>query len=547
MGPIKTEYWLGKHETAVASVLSALTAQSTVRRVWKKDHSVWSPQPAEIVDRLGWLDLPTNMAAQVPALTEFAGEVRRAGYRHVVVLGMGGSSLVSVTLATTFGHADGYPETLVLDSTVPESVQAVADAIDPSASLFVLSSKSGTTMEPLLLYRYFRDLLTRTPGAGNPGEHFLAITDPGTPLVDLAGRDGFRRIFLADPEVGGRYSALSHFGLVPAALSGIDVASLLQRSRDMRTACGSDVPDGENPGLWLGACMGAMAPQHIDKLTVLCSPGVAGFGVWAEQLIAESTGKNHTGIVPVVNEPELSVEQYGNDRFFVCLRLEGDDNRETDGATERLKQAGRPLVVLRMNDTYDLGAEFFRWELATAVAGAVLGVNPFDQPDVQASKTATTRMLRQYSPTLRLLVDEPSDTLGHLVMSAREGDYLAVMAYLHETPEVDAALQRVRLAVTERYHIPVTVGYGPRFLHSTGQLHKGGPDTGLFFQITSRRTGRQSGDVSIPGEPYTFGFAAGAQASGDLEALQAAGRRVAWVRLEDGSPEDIRRLASAIG
>jgi hypothetical protein len=293
--------------------------------------------------------------------------------------------------------------------------------------------------------------------------------------------------------------------------------------------------------------MGAMAPQHIDKLTVLCSPGVAGFGVWAEQLIAESTGKNHTGIVPVVNEPELSVEQYGNDRFFVCLRLEGDDNRETDGATERLKQAGRPLVVLRMNDTYDLGAEFFRWELATAVAGAVLGVNPFDQPDVQASKTATTRMLRQYSPTLRLLVDEPSDTLGHLVMSAREGDYLAVMAYLHETPEVDAALQRVRLAVTERYHIPVTVGYGPRFLHSTGQLHKGGPDTGLFFQITSRRTGRQSGDVSIPGEPYTFGFAAGAQASGDLEALQAAGRRVAWVRLEDGSPEDIRRLASAIG
>jgi hypothetical protein len=398
-------------------------------------------------------------------------------------------------------------------------------------------------MEPLLLYRYFRDLLTRTPGAGNPGGHFVAITDPGTPLVDLAGRDGFRRVFLADPEVGGRYSALSHFGLVPAALSGIDVASLLERSREMRTACAPEVPDGENPGLWLGACMGAMAAQHMDKLTILCSPGVAGFGIWAEQLIAESTGKNHRGIVPVVNEPMLSVEHYGNDRFFVCLRLEGDDNGETDGAIERLKQAGRPLVVLRMNDTYDLGAEFFRWELATAVAGVVLGVNPFDQPDVQASKTATTRMLRQYSPTLGLLIDEPSDTLGHLLESAREGDYLAVMAYLHETPEVDAALQRVSLAVTERYGIPVTVGYGPRFLHSTGQLHKGGPDTGLFFQIPARHPD----DVSIPGEPYTFGFAANAQASGDLEALRAAGRRVAWARLEHGSSEDISRLASAIG
>jgi transaldolase / glucose-6-phosphate isomerase len=543
MGLIKWEHWVGKHETAVNAALASLTAQRIAERIWNRDHSVWSPQPTEIVDRLGWLDLPANMPGQAQSLMRFAREVKHAGYRHVVVLGMGGSSLSSVTLARTFGHPQGYPELIVLDSTVPESVQAVTDAIDPSATLFVVSSKSGTTMEPLLLYRYFRQLMVETCGAGHSGAHFVAITDPGTSLVDLAGSDGFRRVFQSDPDVGGRYSALTHFGLVPAALSGIDVEALLQRSGEMRDACAPDVPDAENPGLWLGACMGAMARQRIDKLTVLCSPGVAGFAVWAEQLVAESTGKNRTGIVPVVNEPLFATRHYGNDRFFVYLRLENDDNLRNDAAAEDLKRADFPLVVLRMRDRHDLGAEFFRWEFATAVAGAVLRVNPFDQPDVQASKTAAARMLRQYSSSPGLTAEAPSMTVGHLVSRAREGNYLAIMAYLHETPEADAALQELRRAVTERYHVPVTVGYGPRFLHSTGQLHKGGPDTGLFLQIAARHPG----DVMIPGEPFTFGFAADAQASGDLEALQVAGRTVAWIKLDRDNAEGIRRLASTFG
>ena len=530
-GDGKSEPRVGEGLDGVEDALAGLRSGDVVGRIWRRDHTVWKPDPTEIVDRLGWLTVTDLMCEQAPALRAFASEVRDEGYRHVVLLGMGGSSLGPEVLRQTFGSAEGYPELAVLDSTVPSWVRWLTDAIDPARTLFLVSSKSGGTIETLSGYRYFRGLVEEAVGKDLAGRSFVAITDPGTPLAALGSAEGFRRVFVNPPDIGGRYSVLSYFGLVPAALIGVDLDALLYRADCMREGAASCVPIEENPAACLGATIAALARSGRDKLTIVASPSVASFGLWAEQLIAESTGKESKGIVPVAGEPLGDPDHYGNDRLFVHLRVEGDANDEADAALDRIQAAGHPVVRLSLRDRYDLGAEFFRWELATAVAGAVLGIHPFDQPNVQEAKDVTAAVLREYQASGSLPAPEPVPSLDDVLAGVRPGDYLAIMAYVRPTPEADRALGDLRARVMSRYRIATTVGYGPRFLHSTGQLHKGGPASALFLQVTQRH----EADVPIPDAPYTFGVLADAQALGDLRVLRGLGRPVARVDLEAGA------------
>ncbi|MDO8473906.1 MAG: glucose-6-phosphate isomerase, partial [Dehalococcoidia bacterium] len=436
----------------------------------------------------------------------------------------------------------GFPQLFVLDSTVPASVLSINRKIDPAHTLFLVSSKSGTTVEALSFYRYFRAKVEKAVGGKRAGRHFVAITDAGTPLAKMAGEEGFRRAFLNPADIGGRYSVLSYFGLAPFALAGVDIEAVLDRAERMCHACASCVPVQGNPGAWLGAVMGVLAVKGRDKLTIITSPSISSFGLWAEQLIAESTGKQNTGIVPVAGEPIVSPEFYGKDRVFAYLRLDGDDNADLDRVSEALRKAGNPLVRLDLRDRNDLGAEFFRWEFATAIAGSILRINPFDQPNVQRSKDITSRLLEQYGETGKLPEVAAPVSVERLLRGVSPGKYLAIMAYVCQTPGLDRAFRDLRRKVLERHGIATTLGYGPRFLHSTGQLHKGGPDTGLFLQITA---GRRS-DVPVPGQPYTFGVLADAQALGDLQALRAAGRQVARVHLVSGSEAAVRELVNGL-
>ena len=521
------------------AALADLRRRDLVGRIWKRDHTVWKPDPTEIADRLGWLDVAGTMREQVNSLQAFAQEVRDDGIRHVVLLGMGGSSLGPEVVRQTFGSAPGFPELIVLDSTVPDAALAVTEEIDPANTLFSVSSKSGTTTEPLALYSHFRGLVEGAVGRDGAGRRFFAITDPGTPLEDLAREHGFRRVFRNPADIGGRYSVLSYFGLAPAALAGLDVARLLERADRMREQCAPSIPDRENPGALLGATIGSLALEGRDKLTLVTSPSIAGFGLWAEQLIAESTGKEGRGIIPVAGEPLMDPACYGNDRLFVYLRLEGDDNAPTDAAIAAVEASGQPVERLKLQDPYDLGAEFFRWEFATAVAGAVLGIHPFDQPNVQQAKDQTIAGLQEHSESGRLPNVEAPGSIAGLLSTARPGDYLAIMAYIRQTPETDRALADLRRGIAERHGIATTLGYGPRFLHSTGQVHKGGPDSGLFLQLTAD----YRVDLPVPGESYTFGALAQAQALGDLKALLALGRRVARIRLTSGDESGIEQMA----
>ena len=540
-GYARAEVSLGAYLSEVEETLADLQQRDVMGRIWRKDYTVWKPEPAEITNRLGWLSVIDLMDEQAQVMQAFAEEVRDAGFRHVVLLGMGGSSLAPEVLRQTFRSAAGYPEFLVLDSTVPAWVQAVTEALEPARTLFLVSSKSGGTIEPLSFYKHFRGLVGQALGK-KAGQNFVAITDPGTSLERLAQEQGFRRVFLNPPAIGGRYSVLSYFGLVPAALMGINVATLLDRADCMREGCPSYVPAHENPGARLGAILATLAVRGRDKLTLVTSPAIGSFGLWVEQLIAESTGKEGKGIIPVAGEPLLAPEYYGDDRLFVYLRLEGDDNAETDAAIERIGSSGQPVVRLDLRDRYDLGAEFFRWELATAVAGAILGIHPFDQPNVQQAKDMTGRLLEEYHTQGKLPQVDSSASLKELVSGARQGAYLGIMAYVRQTPELDRALGDLRRTVMERYRIATTLGYGPRFLHSTGQLHKGGPDSGLFLQITAAH----QRDLSIPGEPYTFGVLADAQALGDLQALRGKGRRATSIHLDADDEVAIRELASQL-
>ena len=558
----------GGYEERVDACLAELQRRDVVVRIWRGDHTLWKPDPSEITDRLGWLTVTDAMRESVADLENFARRVRDDGFRHVVLLGMGGSSLGPEVLRQTFGtpafagETEGYPELIVLDSTIPARVKSVTDAVDPARTLFLISSKSGTTIEPNVLYLHFRRIVEELVGAEQAGRNFAAVTDEGTPLHALGKSDGFRRVFVNPSDIGGRYSALSYFGLVPAALMGLDVGEILDRADGMREntlpgniegriLCGraGQVPGhqavssvAENPGAWLGGVLGCMAESGRDKVTLVASPSVRSFGLWVEQLLAESTGKEGTGIIPVSGELLASPECYGDDRLFVYLRMEEDDNSSCDAAVGAIEESGQPVVSLGLRDEYDVFAEMYRWEFATAVAGSVLGIHPFDQPDVQSAKDMTDRVLDRVQTTGERPVVEGSGSLGGLLAQASPGDYLAIMAYMEETPEADAALDDLRLEVMRRHGIATTVGYGPRFLHSTGQLHKGGPASALLLQITVER----QYDLEIPGKEYTFGGLADAQALGDFEALAARGLRVARVHLMGNVEAGIRGLVGRV-
>ena len=518
------------HNSEIASALAYLEQNQVVTRIWSGDHTVWKPDPTEIADRLGWLTVTDLMRQQASDLASFAAEVRDVGFKHFVLLGMGGSSLGPEVLRQTFGSAPGYPELIVLDSTVPGWVQSVTDAIDPAQTIFLVSSKSGSTTEPNMFYAYFRDLVEQAVGLDAAGQHFIAVTDPESSLARLGSEQGFRRVFLNPTDLGGRYSVLSFFGLVPAAIIGLDVLKLLDRADGMRNQTKPEIPASENLGVLLAAVMGVFSQRGRDKLTVVTSPAISSFGLWVEQLIAESTGKDGIGLVPVAGEPQTSPKYYGEDRMFVYLRLDGDDNGSTDDAVQAVESSGQPVVRLGLADVYHIGAEFFRWEMATAIAGSIICINPFDQPNVQAAKDMTESVLAQYKTSGKLPDMEEADSIGQLLAMAGPGYYLAIMAYVTQSPEVEQALDDLRRRVTEKYGIATTMGYGPRFLHSTGQLHKGGPASGLFLQITAEH----SQTLPIAGTPYSFGVLSNAQALGDLQALRASKRRAARV---DAGPD----------
>ena len=511
---------LGAYMEQVRSGLTELEGARTIRRMWDGDHTVWKPDPTEISNRLGWLTIPKEMTKKLADLNQFASDVA-ASFDHVVLLGMGGSSLGPEALSQSLGHAPGYPKLIVLDSTVPASVRRTEESIDPARTLFIVSSKSGGTIETLSLYAYFREVTTRHVGGAKAGASFVAITDPGTSLERLGNEWGFRKVFLNPPEIGGRYSVLSNFGMVPAALAGMNVEKLLESAVATATACGQDIPLEENPAAWLGAAMGTLAAAGRDKLTLVPSKDIESIALWVEQLVAESTGKEGKGIVPVAGEPLLEPEVYGNDRLFVHLRLAGADNQDADLALQALESAGHPVIRLDLDDVRDLGGQFYLWETAVAIAGSIFKINPFDQPDVQSTKDMTDRIIEQWQSTGRLPENdagfhpEPLDGLGR-------GDYLAILAYADQTAEMEEAVFKLRKAVMKRFKAATTFGYGPRYLHSTGQLHKGGPNSGVCI-VTPPET---TPNLPIPGSPYTFGTLASAQALGDMEALKSSNRRM---------------------
>lgn len=525
--------------------LASLAAERTLERIWRRDHTVWSPDPGGVADRLGWLSADCWMGPGLAEVEEFASDVIAEGIDHIVLLGMGGSSRAARAIGSTLPARPGCPELIPLESTLPAVVLPVMDRIDPAWTQVILSSKSGTTIETLMLYRVFREAMDTALGAGPAGRRFAAITDPGTPLVDLAWAQGFGRVFLGDPTIGGRFSALTHFGLLPAALLGLDVGSLIEEGARMRRICGPGVAPDANPAACLGAAIGAMYLAGRDKLTLVASPGMFGFGLWVVQLVAESLGKDGKGVIPVAGEPAVEPDLYGDDRLFVYLRLDGDENDSTDEVIGELSDRGHPVIILRMQGRQELGAEFFRWELAVAVAAAVIGVNPFDQPAVQMSKDRTGDMLGGLRGGLDLTagahpIDRGAGELARLLASRSVGDYLGVLAFLPAEGGVEGALGELRERVVRRYRLATTLGYGPGYLHSAGQLHKGGPATGIYLVLTAPH-GR---DTAIPGEPHSLGDVTDAETLGDLGALAQLGRRLVHVRLPDDSAGAVESLTS---
>jgi glucose-6-phosphate isomerase len=546
-------------DESIRQVLIQMAEHRILERIWAHDHTVWKCEDTEISSRLGWLHIAQQMSEEVPRLQSLVETVRADGYTHALLLGMGGSSLAPEVFRKTFGVGKGALDLAVLDSTLPGAVLAQAERLDLSRTLFIVSTKSGGTVETLSFFKYFYNRVAETVGADRAGAHFIAITDPGTSLVDLAERYRFRSTFLSEPTIGGRYSALSYFGLVPAALVGVDVPLLLERASCAAHSCEPGVaPPGMNLCVRLGVIMAVMARAGRDKVTLVLSPAIAGFGDWVEQLIAESTGKEGTGVLPVVGESLGTPAEYvGNDRLFVYLRLDGDSTH--DEAMRTLEDAGHPVVDLNLQDAYDLGGQCFLWEMATAVAGHLLGINPFDQPNVEAAKGLARQMVAEYqargtlpdeAPTVtgngiavyvppttmaEPAADSPEKALAALLDQAQPGDYLALQAYVQPTAATDADLQLLRTRLRDRSNLATTLGYGPRFLHSTGQLHKGDAGNGLFIQITAD----DARDAPIPdeaGKPeasITFGVLKMAQAIGDRQALLDAGRRVIRFHLQD--------------
>jgi transaldolase/glucose-6-phosphate isomerase len=540
---------LGRYQKRVERRLKQWQERQFASRVWKKDHTLWSEEPQpELTDRLGWLELPQQMENQVAELRAFAEQVKADGILHVVLLGMGGSSLAPEVFQQIFGNAAGYPELLVLDSTHPAAVKALDARIDPARTLFVVSSKSGTTTETNSFLYYFWDRLK--PIKEGPGRHFIAITDSGTPLEKLARERNFRAVFNAPEDVGGRYSALTVFGLVPAALIGADIGAILLSARRMSEACGAAEPERIHPGLVLGAALAELAAAKRDKVTFLCAPSLSAFPTWLEQLIAESTGKDRKGIVPVAHEPIAAPEKYGSDRVFVYLRLDGDENHGLDRQFAALQANGHPVARLDLKAKSDLGQEFYRWEFAVAAAGAAMGINPFNQPDVQLAKDLAKKAMNENSGNAVRVREEVPVADGEALRKAvaswlgkkKTRDYVSVQAYLDPSPEDAAQLQALVAALQERLGAAITLGFGPRFLHSTGQLHKGGANTVMVLQILDQPTA----DLTVPETNYTFDALIRAQALGDYLALKQRRRRVLRVNLGGESASGLARLTETL-
>jgi transaldolase / glucose-6-phosphate isomerase len=553
-------------EAAVSATLREWTEQGKVERLWARDATLWTG--ADEASWLGWLGIVDEQVGRVGELRRIAEDVRQAGFTHVLLLGMGGSSLCPEVLRMTFGTLPGWPELSVLDSTDPAQVRACEARVDLGRTLFVVSSKSGTTLEPNIFKQHFFERVKQAIGPGRAGDRFIAITDPGSKLEQVARADGFRHVCFGLPSIGGRYSALSDFGMVPAALIGLDVARLLDAAQAMARACGARVRAEENPGAVLGAILGVLGSRGRDKVTLVASPGIHDLGAWLEQLLAESTGKAGKGLIPVDREPFGPSDLYGRDRLFVYLRLHSAPAASQDCAVASLEAAGQPVVRIEVSAPDQIAAEFFRWEFATAVAGAILGINPFDQPDVEASKVATRRLTDAFEKTGRLPAETPiletegirlfADprsagelaaggwTLAGLLRAhfgrIRPGDYAALLAYVEMTAANEAALQGIRARLRDRYRVATCLGFGPRFLHSTGQAYKGGPSTGVFLQITSD----DALDLPVPGQRYTFGVVKAAQARGDLEVLVDRGRRALRVHLGADVLGGLRTLGRAV-
>ena len=541
-------------EAAVKGEIQAWQEAGKVRRLWERDASLWTS--TDEASWLGWLGLPEEEIAQLDHLKGAQEDARAGSFDHVLLLGMGGSSLCPEVLRMTFGRVAGFPELHVLDSTDPAQIRAVERRLDPAKTLFVVSSKSGTTLEPNIFKDYFFDRVRRAVGEESAGSHFIAITDPRSKLHQVAEAAQFRHVYLGVPSVGGRYSALSDFGMVPGAIMGLDVEHFLRRAAEMAVACSAAVPVADNPGATLGIVMGVLARHGRDKVTLIASPGIHDLGAWLEQLLAESTGKEGRGIVPVDREPSGDTAVYGADRLFVYLRLEPSPDLHQDEHVAALERAGHPVVRIRVGHRYDLGQEFFRWEFATAVAGSIIGIDAFNQPDVEASKVATRKLTEQYERAgmlapeapilegdgLRLYADElnvaqlmavpgaRSSIVGALrahFERLRRGDYAAFLAYIEMSEAHEQTLQAMRRMVRDGKHVATCLGFGPRFLHSTGQAYKGGPNSGVFLQITCD----DAVDLAVPGQKLTFGVVKAAQARGDFQVLAERQRRALRVHL----------------
>jgi glucose-6-phosphate isomerase len=559
-------------ESLAAHVKSAITAwqtAGTMKRLWQRDASVWTG--SDEANWLGWLDITEEQIANRDQLVKVAEDARSGGFRHVLLLGMGGSSLCPEVLQKTFGSAPGFPELHVLDSTDPAQVKAFEGKIEIPKTLFIVSSKSGSTLEPNIFKQYFFEKTRQAVGAEKAGSHFIAITDPGSKMQQVAERDKFRHIFFGRPSIGGRYSALSNFGMVPAAVMGLDTKKFLDRTAEMVRACGASTPVEESPGAVLGIILGTAAINGRDKVTIITSPGISDLGAWLEQLLAESTGKVGKGIIPVDREELGAPEVYGHDRVFAYIRLESGPDAAQDAAVAAIEKAGHPMVRISMADTYDLGQEFFRWEIATAVAGSIIGINAFNQPDVEASKIVTKSLTSEYEKNGSLPAEKPvledngiklftdDKNAGELARLAgndkslagylkahlgrlHAGDYFALLGYIQMNTEHEQSLQAMRHAVRDKKHVATCLGFGPRFLHSTGQAYKGGPNSGVFLQITCD----DSVELPVPEQKYTFGVVKAAQARGDFQVLADRGRRALRVHLGRDLKSDLQRLSAAI-
>jgi len=556
-------------KTAFDEEIEVWRKEGRIRRLWAGDKILWTGIDED--KWLGWLNIVPEELADLDRLQSFADEIRKRGLTDLVLLGMGGSSLGPEVLAETFGPQSGWPRFHMLDSTDPAQIRAIEGAVDLGTTLFIVSSKSGSTLEPNIFLDYFFDRVGAVRGKEKAGEQFVAVTDPGSSLERRAKQLRFAQIFYGVPSIGGRYSVLSKFGLVLATAMGIDVKRLLETTQPMERACGADVPPAENPGVQLGVAMGVASTRFgRDKVTIIASPGIAGLGAWLEQLLAESTGKQGRGLIPLAGEPLTTPERYGGDRFFAYLELEGQIDLSQRQAVEALERAGHPVARISVKDEWHIGQEFFRWEIATAVAGAIIGIDPFDQPDVEASKDKTRALTEDYEKTHRLPAEVPifrengialyadprnaaelgrHNTLsGHLKShfgrvhgGTKAGDYVALLAYIQRDESHTQALTGMRTRIRDKTRAATCLGFGPRFQHSTGQAYKGGPNSGVFLQITCD----DPADLDVPGHSYSFGVVKAAQANGDLDALVQRGRRALRVHLKDVDA-GLAELASAI-